>query len=39
MTGCDECGYALTKDVLEMVREIAALPEAVGEHACDSGHP
>lgn len=39
MTGCDECGYALTKDVLEMVRQIAALPEAVGEHACDSGHP
>ena len=39
MTRCDECGYALTKDVLEMVRQIAALPEAVGEHACDSGHP
>ena len=39
MTGCDECGYALIKDVLEMVRQIAALPEVVGEHACDSGHP
>jgi hypothetical protein len=22
-----------------MVRQIAALPEVVGEHACDSGHP
>ena len=39
MTRCDECGYALIKDVLEMVRQIAALPEVVGEHACDSGHP
>ncbi len=39
MTRCDECGYALIKDVLEMVRQIAALPEAVGEPACDSEHP
>jgi ribosomal protein L37AE/L43A len=39
MARCDECGCALSKDVLEIIRQIAALPDAVGEHACECGHP
>ena len=39
MARCDECGCALSKDVLETIRQIAALPDAVGEHACECGHP
>ena len=29
MARCDECGCALSKDVLEIIRQIAALPNAV----------
>lgn len=36
---CDECGCALSKDVLDTLRQIAALPDAVGGHACECGHP
>jgi hypothetical protein len=39
MARCDEWGCALSKDVLEIIGQIAVLPEAFGEHACDSGHP
>ena len=39
MARCDECGCALSKDVLETIRQMAALPDAVGEHACECGHP
>ncbi len=39
MARCDDCGCALSKDVLEIIRQIAALPDAVGEHACECGHP
>jgi ribosomal protein L37AE/L43A len=39
MVRCDECGCALSKDVLEILRQIATLPDAAGEHACECGHP
>ena len=39
MARCDECGCALSTDVLEIIRQIAALPDAVGDHACECGHP
>ncbi len=39
MARYDECGCTLSKDVLEIIRQIAALPDAVGEHACECGHP
>ncbi len=39
MDRCDECGRALSKDVLEIIRQIAALPDAVGDHACECSHP
>lgn len=39
MARCDECGCALSKEVLEIIQQIAALPDAVGGHACECGHP
>ena len=39
MARCDDCGCALSKDVLEIIRQIAALPDAVGDHACECSHP
>ena len=39
MTRCDACGCTLSKDVLEIIKQIAALPDTVGGHACECGHP
>jgi hypothetical protein len=39
MARCDDCGCALSKDVLEIIRQIAALPDAVGDHARECSHP
>jgi len=39
MTRCDECDCALSNDVLEITQQLAALPNAVGEYACECGHP
>lgn len=39
MARCDACGCTLSKDVLEIIKQIAALPDAVGGHACECGHP
>jgi ribosomal protein L37AE/L43A len=36
---CDFCGRAVNGAVLESLRQIASLPEAVGSHACECGHP
>ena len=36
---CDDCGCALSKNVLEIIRQIAALPDAVGDRACECSHP
>jgi ribosomal protein L37AE/L43A len=39
MARCDACGCTLSKDVLEIIKQIAVLPDAVGGHACECGHP
>ncbi|WP_166174216.1 hypothetical protein [Rubrobacter tropicus] len=36
---CDSCGRVVEADVLETMDEIAALPDAIGGHACECGHP
>jgi ribosomal protein L37AE/L43A len=33
------CGYAPRRGVLEALRQIIALPDALGNHACECGHP
>ena len=39
MARCNGCGCALSKDALEIIRQIAALPDAVGDHAYECSHP
>ena len=36
---CVECDSALGGDLLKTLRQISVLPEALGGHACDCGHP
>jgi hypothetical protein len=36
---CDSCGCLLTPAVPETLREIVRLPDALGSHACECGHP
>ena len=36
---CEPCGTHLRGDVLETLRCIAALPDTLGTHACECGHP
>lgn len=36
---CDSCGRVLYGAILKSLRQIVALPDAVGAHACECGHP
>ena len=36
---CPSCGCLLHGDILETLRQIVALPDALGSHACECGHP
>ena len=36
---CDSCGYAFDGAILGTLEEIVALPDALGKHACECGHP
>jgi ribosomal protein L37AE/L43A len=36
---CDSCGLPLVGSTLETLREIVGLPDALGAHACECGHP
>ena len=36
---CSSCGALLGQEILKTLRQIADLPEAVGRHACECGHP
>ena len=37
---CSLCGYAPSHSVLEALRQVIALPDALGSHACEEcGHP
>jgi hypothetical protein len=36
---CDFCGRAVDRTVLESLRQVVSLPEAIGSHACECGHP
>jgi len=39
LAGCDSCGRSVDGAVLDTLRQIVALPEALGGHACECGHP
>ena len=36
---CGACGGVLGGDFLEMLQRIVVLPEILGRHACECGHP
>src|ERR671912_603294 len=36
---CPVCGYAPSRSVLGTLRQIISLPDALGSHACECGHP
>lgn len=37
---CDSCGCVFDKAIVGTLRQIVALPDAIGEHACEEcGHP
>ena len=36
---CGSCGAAIGGEALLTLRQIIALPESLGEHACECGHP
>ena len=37
--GCDSCGCGVEGAVLRTLEQTVALPDALGEHACECGHP
>jgi hypothetical protein len=36
---CQLCGGTLSEAVLKTLRQITALPDTLGSHACECGHP
>lgn len=36
---CDACGLPLLGSVLETLKEVVGLPDVLGLHACECGHP
>ena len=36
---CGYCGMPLIGSALETLREVVALPDALGSHPCECGHP
>jgi ribosomal protein L37AE/L43A len=39
-TGCSSCGGSLGGALLQTLRQVAGLPDALGSHACEEcGHP
>jgi hypothetical protein len=36
---CDSCSRGVEDAILETLKQIATLPDALGKHACECGHP
>jgi hypothetical protein len=36
---CETCGGSLSEAMLKALRQITNLPDALGSHACECGHP
>ena len=36
---CTRCDRPISKQVLETLEQIVSLPDAIGSHACECGHP
>lgn len=38
-TRCESCGSLISGALLKTLRQITALPESIGSHPCECGHP
>jgi ribosomal protein S27E len=38
-TRCESCGERLSSAVLGTLQQVASLPDALGDHPCECGHP
>ena len=36
---CPSCGALLSRALLKTLQQITELPDAIGHHACECGHP
>jgi ribosomal protein L37AE/L43A len=36
---CNSCGRVASRLILETLRQLITLPESLGAHACECGHP
>jgi ribosomal protein L37AE/L43A len=36
---CDSCGFSVGDALFRALEQIAALPDVLGSHACECGHP
>jgi ribosomal protein L37AE/L43A len=36
---CDSCGFSVEDALFRTLEQIAALPDVLGSHACECGHP
>jgi ribosomal protein L37AE/L43A len=39
VVGCSRCERPISKQMLETLEQIVSLPDAIGSHACECGHP
>jgi ribosomal protein L37AE/L43A len=39
LAGCDSCGLSVEAALFRTLEQIATLPNALGAHACECGHP
>ena len=39
VVGCSRCERPISTQVLETLGQIVSLPDAIGSHACECGHP
>lgn len=39
LSRCDSCGLPLLGSMLQTLRDIVGLPDALGAHPCECGHP
>ena len=39
LAGCDSCGLSVEGALFRTLEQIATLPDALGAHACECGHP
>jgi ribosomal protein L37AE/L43A len=39
VTRCNRCDHPISTQVLQTLEQIVSLPDAIGSHACECGHP